>query len=141
MKKKIASSLLAAGLVLSTTQPESFASSSLPDEPVTTGLTDENTNVIDFESALRVIGQTDNSISIEWDKPGQASEYSVFVNGDSIAENIESTQYNIGGLESASEYFISVSAFDENGKLLFESNEICAHTNLTVNSNYTLTKR
>ena len=140
MKKKIASSLLAAGLMLSTTQPDSFASSSLPNEPSTTGVTDENTNVIDFESSLRVIGQTDNSISIEWDKPGLASKYSVFVNGDSIAENIESTKYNVEELESASEYFISVSAFDENGKLLFESNEICAHTNLTINSNYTLTK-
>lgn len=140
MKKKIASSLLAAGLVLSTAQADGYATGSLSNDTVTTDLTDENTNKISFESSLRVTGQTDNSISIKWDKPEQASEYSVFVNGNVVAEKIESTHYNIDELESANEYFISVSAFDENGKLLLESNEVCAHTNLTVNSNYTLTK-
>ena len=140
MKKKIASSLLAAGLVLSTAQADGYATGSLSNDTVTTNLTDENTNKISFESSLRVTGQTDNSISIKWDKPEQASEYSVFVNGNVVAEKIESTHYNIDELESANEYFICVSAFDENGKLLLESNEVCAHTNLTVNSNYNLTK-
>lgn len=140
MKKKIVSSLLAAGLVLSTAQVDGYATGSTSNESVTTDLTDKNTNKIGFESSLRVTGQTDNSITIKWDKPEQASVYSVYVNGNVVAEKVESTQYNIDELESANEYFISVSAFDENGKLLSESNEICAHTNLTVNSNYTLTK-
>lgn len=66
--------------------------------------------------------------------------YSVAVNGNIVAENIESTTYEISELKSAGEYFIVVSAYDESGKLLTESNELCAHTNLTVSSNYTLTE-
>lgn len=66
--------------------------------------------------------------------------YSVAVNGNIVAENIESTTYEISELKSAGEYFIVVSAYDESGKLLTESNELCTHTNLTVSSNYTLTE-
>ena len=52
MKKKIVSSLLAAGLVLSTAQADGYATGSFPNEPVMTDLTDENTNKIGFESSL-----------------------------------------------------------------------------------------
>ena len=34
--------------------------------------------------------------------------------------------------------YIIVKAYDESGKLLLESNELCARTNLTISSNYTL---
>ncbi|MDE7397900.1 MAG: PKD domain-containing protein [Oscillospiraceae bacterium] len=138
MKKKITSSLLAAGLALSTTNPGAFAMDSFPGDSMSAEPTDESVNKIDFESSVRVVGQTDTSISIEWDTSNQALKYSVLVNGKSVADNLEATKYNIDGLKSAGEYFIIVRAYDQNGSLLLESNELRAHTNLTVSSNYTL---
>ena len=85
-------------------------------------------------------GETDTSISVSWTPVENASSYSVTVNNEVISDNINSTTYNINELESASEYFIVVGAYDNDGKLLLESNELCAHTNITINSNYTLTK-
>ena len=138
MKKKITSSLLAAGLTLSTTNPGAFAVDSIPSDSMSAKSTDESVNKIDFESSVRVVGQTDTSISIEWDTSNQALKYSVLVNGKSVADNLEATKYDIDGLKSAGEYFIIVRAYDQNGSLLLESNELRAHTNLTVSSNYTL---
>ena len=135
MKKKIASSLLAAGMLLSQAQIDTFAANTHPDGTMETHFSDENVPDINFESSVRVVGQTDTT---EWDKPGQAKSFSVFVNGNAIIENIETTKCDINNLESAREYYLIVKAYDENGKLLLESNELCAHTNLTISSNYIL---
>ena len=140
MKKKIASSLLAAGMMLSQAQRDAFALSAYPDEPMETQLSDKNTLVVDFETSVRVVEQTDTTISIEWERPSQAKSFSVFINDDTVIENVETTRCDIDSLESAGEYFIIVKAYGENGNLLLESNELCAHTNLTVSSNYTLTE-
>lgn len=138
MKKKIASSLLAAGMLLSQAQTDTFAANTHPDRTMEAQFSDENVPDINFESSVRVVGQTDTTISIEWDKPGQAKSFSVFVNGNAIIENIETTKCDINNLESAGEYYIIVKAYDEGGKLLLESYELCARTNLTISSNYTL---
>ena len=83
---------------------------------------------------------TYNSITIGWGSAEGAATYSVFVNGDEITNKLNLNSFTITDLESAGEYFIKVKAYDNSGKELFTSNEICAHTNLTINSNYTLTK-
>jgi len=101
MKKKIASSLLAAGMLLSQAQTDTFAANTHPDGTMEAQFSDENVPDINFESSVRVVGQTDTTISIEWDKPGQAKSFSVFVNGNAIIENIETTKCDINNLESA----------------------------------------
>ncbi len=91
-----------------------------------------------FKSSVVVADQTDTSITIKWNANAY-KEYSVSVNNKIIANNLADDTYTITELKSASEYFIKVSAYDENGVLAVSSDEICAYTNLTVSSNYTLT--
>ena len=141
MKKKIASSLMAAGLMLSSAPTEAIAQepAGINNSEVASSSTGEG-EIGDIELYLAKTGETDTSISVSWTPVENASSYSVTVNNEVVSDNINSTTYNINELESASEYFIVVGAYDSDGKLLLESNELCAHTNLTLTSNYALTK-
>ncbi len=138
--KKLIASFLAGGMALSFAQMNPIAADTVSEYSAMTETANETESGKDFVSSIKIIEQTDNSISIMWDSSEQISSYSVNVNGTAAAEKIAVTNYTISGLESASEYFITVSAYDESDNLLLESNELCAHTNLTVTSDYTLTK-
>lgn len=135
--KKITSTLLAAGIVASSVPAYAYESSEADLS------TTELLSVIDeedsFASSVAVTGQTDTSISIKWSTNDSHKSYSVSVNGIVVADSIDDDIYNITGLQSANEYYISVNAYDEEGTLLISSDEICAHTNLTLSSNFTLT--
>ena len=135
--KKLIASFLAAGMALSFVQMNPIAADTVSEYSAMTETANETESGKDFLSSIEIIEQTDNSISIMWDSSEQISSYSVNVNRTAAAEKIVTTNYTINELESASEYFITVSAYDESGKLLLESNELCAHTNLTVTSDYT----
>ena len=135
--KKIVSTLLAAGMAVPALPIYAYAdsSASLPESATKI----DNDNKEDsFVSSVVVIDQTDTSITIKWDA-NNYKDYSVSVNNKVIANNLVDNTYTITELKSASEYFIKVSAYDENGVLAVSSDEICAYTNLTVSSNYTLT--
>ncbi len=141
-KKKIISSILAAGIALSATPTEVIAQETVNvngnSESISSSA--DNDGVSDIELYLSKTGETDTSIAISWTPVENATSYSVIVNDEVIAEDVSTTTYNISGLESASEYFVVVRAYDKSGKMLLKSNELCAHTNLTLTSNYTLTK-
>lgn len=141
-KKKIISSILAAGIALSATPTEVIAQETADvngnSEFISSSA--DNDGVSDIELYLSKTGETDTSIAVSWTPVENAASYSVIVNDEVVAEDVSTTTYNISGLESASEYFVVVGAYDESGKMLLESNELCAHTNLTLTSNYTLTK-
>lgn len=141
-KKKIISSILAAGIALSATPTEVIAQETVDvngnSESISSSA--DNDGVSDIELYLSKTGETDTSIAISWTPVENATSYSVIVNDEVIAKDVSTTTYNISGLESASEYFVVVRAYDKSGKMLLESNELCAHTNLTLTSNYTLTK-
>ena len=134
--KKITSTLLAAGIVASSVPAYAYESSEADLS------TTELLSVIDeedsFASSVAVTGQTDTSISIKWSTNDSHKSYSVSVNGIVVADSIDDDIYNITGLQSANEYYISVNAYDEEGTLLISSDEICAHTNLTLSSNFTM---
>lgn len=135
--KKIVSTLLAAGMAVPALPIYAYAdsSASLPESATKI----DNDNKEDsFVSSVVVINQTDTSITIKWDV-NNYKDYSISVNNKVIANNLVDNTYTITELKSASEYFIKVSAYDENGVLAVSSDEICAYTNLTVSSNYTLT--
>ena len=135
--KKIVSTLLAAGMAVPTLPIYAYAdsSASLPESATKI----DNDNKEDsFVSSVVVIDQTDTSITIKWDA-NNYKDYSISVNNKVIANNLVDDTYTITDLKSASEYFIQVSAYDENDVLAVSSDEICAYTNLTVSSNYTLT--
>lgn len=132
---------MAAGLMLSSAPTEAIAQepAGINNSEVASSSTGEG-EIGDIELYLAKTGETDTSISVSWTPVENASSYSVTVNNEVVSDNINSTTYNINELESASEYFIVVGAYDSDGKLLLESNELCAHTNLTLTSNYALTK-
>lgn len=140
-KKSIISSVLAAGIALSATPTEVIAqeTTDVNNNEIVSSSTD-NGGVSDVELYLSKTGETDTSISVSWTPVENASSYSVIVNDEVVAKGVHTATYNINGLESASEYFVVVEAYDGSGKLLLQSNELCAHTNLTITSNYTLTK-
>lgn len=141
-KKKIISSVLATGMALSAVPTEAIAqeAANFSNNEIVSLSEDNNDDFNDAELYVTKTGETDTSISISWSPVESAAMYSVTVNNDIVADNVDSTDYKISELESAGEYFIVVSAYDESGNLLIESNELRAHTNLTVSSDYTLTE-
>ncbi len=140
-KKKIISSILATGITLSSMPVEAAAQSPVDvNNNEIIAASADNGGINDVELYLSKTGETDTSIAVSWTSVENAASYSVIVNNEAIAEDVSTTTYNISGLESASEYFVVVGAYDESGKMLLESNELCAHTSLTLTSNYTLTK-
>ena len=135
--KKIVSTLLAAGMAVPALPIYAYADSSASFPESATKIDNDNKED-SFVSSVVVIDQTDTSITIKWDA-NNYKDYSISVNNKVIANNLVDNTYTITKLKSASEYFIKVSAYDENGVLAVSSDEICAYTNLTVSSNYTLT--
>lgn len=135
--KKIVSTLLAAGMAVPALPVYAHADSSTSLSESATIITNDNKED-SFISSVVVVDQTDTSITIKWNANAY-KEYSISVNNKVIANNLVDDTYTITDLKSASEYFIQISAYDENGVLAVSSDEICAYTNLTVSSNYTLT--
>lgn len=135
---KLVSSILAVSIFLSVMPLTSFADM-VPD----TDIYEESSDTADYVAAdisLSPVEITDTSITVSWNTIPEAKSYTVKCNDSLLAEDITNNQYDIIGLQPGSEAFVSVNAYDESGALLGYSDEKVFHTNLTVNSNMTLTR-
>ncbi len=102
----------------------------------------ENTNDNSNNAAIFLDQKyvTDNSVTVSWNSFPGAETYTIMCNDSVIAENISATQYEITDLQTGSDFFVYINAYDAAGKLLATSDERIFHTNLTVSSNVTLTR-
>ena len=139
-RKEIVSSVLAASILLSSivSNNEVAYSAALAEDEE--NLLNTTLPQSDNSFGLKITGETDDSISVSWNSAKDVSSYSIIVNGNELGKNINSNSYTITGLTSASEYFISIKAYDASEKELFTSDEICAYTNLTVDGDLTLSE-
>lgn len=135
--KKMISTLIAAGITAASIPV--YADGITDEKQTSAEITRESNKENTFASSVSVIGQTDTSIKIKWNANDSFSYYSVLVNDRVAASSITENTYTINDLQCASEYFIRVIAFDADDTLLASSDEVCAYTDLTINSNYTLT--
>ncbi len=134
---KAMSLILTASIMLSSLSAASFA-----DETSVAETLEGSTSVLSDSADISISDTdvTDTSLTVSWNSVPNAETYTVICNNSIAAEGITDNRYEITDLQSGSEFFISVQAFDIAGSLISESEENVFYTNLTVDSDMKLTE-